>query len=627
MRKGAQKSKPILDLSIMDGIAESPMAEDGEYSEDDEEEEEVGDQTAMEITESLQAQIPTMGQPKGAGDAQGVTENYSLFSNPPNLRSIRQRMFEVEGPIEFGPNEIEQYWPFIDNVWVKNRTNAPSADKTVTTEVYWCRLRKPPGYKPPPPKPTPEGKKPRKKRTREERQCPMALKLIKRGGLVASATVMRAAEKGVTHSHDLDLLDSMKRNTGIMNTARREAEKGFLPSSVFNKLWEEPESMEDAGGKFLKTSDVRNVQCNWRVEHPHVVLRSYDTSNHGGNPQKGEHKRRPGRPQKDSLTPRGVKKAQPAPLLAGALLPPDTLYYPHHAREFLELYMPDPKFHRDLPHLTLTYASSLDARISLAPGMQTAISGPESKAMTHYLRSRHDAIMIGVRTALSDDPALNCRLEGAGGYGRHGWHFQPRPIIIDPNARLPIRPDMRLLRTAAEGKGKAPWIVVSQVARLAPEAVATLKNHGGEYLMVHAPGNRFDWRGVFRILAAEGIKSVMIEGGGSVLSQLLKAENNHLVDSVIITIAPTYLGNAGVNVAPTPAMHGMQPVETRLKDIKWQLMGTHDVILCGKLRTGPAAPALIEGIEAFAQAPEPPDLHQHAMNGNGLVQIGLLNNR
>lgn len=609
----------------MDGVAEpSSLLEDEEYSEDDEEEdEEVGNETAMEIAESIQAQHSMAEQPKDGNNALDSTESYSAFSNPPNLRIVRQRLFDVEDPIDFGPNEVEQYWPFIDNVWVKNRTNAPSADKTVTTEVYWCRLRKPPSYKPPPPKPTPEGKKPRKKRMREERQCPMALKLIKRGGVVSSSTVMRAVEKGVTHSHDLDFLDGMKRNSGIMTTARREAEKGFLPSSIFNKLWEEPGSMEDAGGKFLKTSDVRNVQCNWRVEHPDFVLRPYAGVQPGSDAQKGERKKRPGRPHKNSLTPRSAKKPQPTQPPQPTLFPPDTLRYPQHAREFLEPYLPILQAQRDLPHITLTYASSLDARISLAPGMQTAISGPESKAMTHYLRSRHDAILIGVRTALSDDPGLNCRLEGAGGYGRHGWHFQPRPIIIDPHARLPIRPEMRLLRTAADGKGKAPWVVVSQAARLAPDAVSTLKNHGGEYLMVHAPGNVFDWTGVFRILAAEGIQSVMVEGGGSVLSQLLKAENNRLIDSVIVTVAPTYLGNAGVNVAPTPAMQGMQPVETRLRDIKWQPMGTHDVILCGKLRPDTSAPALIEGIEAFAQASDHSESHRGPANGHGMAQNGL----
>ncbi|KAL9619251.1 MAG: hypothetical protein Q9160_006103 [Pyrenula sp. 1 TL-2023] len=608
-----------------------PMVEDEEYSENDEEEEEVeegveiGDETAMEIAESAKAQEPSSENFEGESGGQEATEGQSLFSNPPNLRTMRQRMFDVEDPVEFGPAELEQYWPFIDNVWVKNRTSAPSADKIVTTEVYWCRLRKPPSYKPNPPKQATEGtegRKTRKKRIREERHCPMAMKVMKRGGVVTTSTIVRGVEKGVTHSHDLEFIDGIKRNSGIMNTARREAEKGYLPSSVFNKLWEEAQSMEDAGGKFLKTSDVRNVQCNWRVEHPDEVLRPHRRSANIGDSNLEIPRKRPGRPSKNKLTPRSLKKPESVPA-PPSQLPSDTLRYPLHAREFLTPYLPVLNPDRQFPHVTLTYASSIDARISLAPGLQTAISGPESKAMTHYLRSCHDAILIGVRTAISDDPGLNCRLEGAGGYGGYGWNYQPRPIIIDPHARLAIRPDMRLLRTAAEGKGKAPWIVVSEGARMAPAAVSTLKNHGGEYLMVHAPGNVFDWSGVFRILASEGVRSVMVEGGGSILSQLLKSENSHLVDSLIVTIAPTYLGNAGVNVAPTPALQGMRPVQTRLQDIKWQPMGTDDVILCGKLKSNATAPTLIEGIEAFAQAPDHPSSQQQPTNGHMPAQNGL----
>src|SRR5947207_2217592 len=63
------------------------------------------------------------------------------------------------------------------------------------------------------------------------------------------------------------------------------------------------------------------------------------------------------------------------------------------------------------PHVTLTYAASLDSSISLSPGTQTHLSGHLSKAMTHYLRSRHSAILIGVGTAAVDDPGLNCRLD------------------------------------------------------------------------------------------------------------------------------------------------------------------------------------------------------------------------
>ena len=605
----------------MEDLEVSTPLEEGDY--DDSDSEDAGDETAMEIAESLEARDTPNNNDKngveGLSHSQSEPSDYSMFFNPPNLRTVRQRMFDVEDPIEITQTEFDHYFPFVDNVWSKNRTSQANPNGDVATDWYWCRLRKAPSWRPSEPRPTPEGKKSRKKRPREERTCPMSMKVVRRDGMVPTYTILRGVAKEVKHSHDLDYMDNTKRNRGIMNIARREAEKGFLPSSVFAKMWEEPEKMIDAGGKFMKVSDVRNTQYHWRLEHPDVTLRAHEGYQYKNGTSLASHvpgKRGPGRPPgprtpgpkpqsfRSSQTASNAPPLQPTPSYPFPL-PSNTLRYPPHARDFLESYLPSSETTVNSPHVTLTYASSLDARISLAPGLQTVLSGPESKAMTHYLRSRHEAIMIGVRTALADDPALNCRLEGAGGYGGFGWSWQPRPIIIDPRARLQVRPELRLLKTAAEGKGKAPWIVVSSSARLPPNAVSYLKGLGGEYLMVHSPSFQFDWTSVFRILASEGIKSVMVEGGGVVLSQLLKAEHSNLVNSVIITIAPTFLGNAGVNVSPTPKVEGTTPVQMRLQDIKWQPMGAEDVILCGKMKQEPQAPPLVEGIENYAaKAPD-----------------------
>lgn len=59
------------------------------------------------------------------------------------------------------------------------------------------------------------------------------------------------------------------------------------------------------------------------------------------------------------------------------------------------------------PFLTLTFAQSLDAKIAGSGGQQLALSCSESMVMTHWLRSKHDAILVGVGTALNDNPQLN----------------------------------------------------------------------------------------------------------------------------------------------------------------------------------------------------------------------------
>ena len=61
------------------------------------------------------------------------------------------------------------------------------------------------------------------------------------------------------------------------------------------------------------------------------------------------------------------------------------------------------------PHVTLTFAQSTDAKIAAIPGKQLILSGDESMQMTHWLRSMHDAILVGIGTALNDDPQLNSR--------------------------------------------------------------------------------------------------------------------------------------------------------------------------------------------------------------------------
>ena len=77
----------------------------------------------------------------------------------------------------------------------------------------------------------------------------------------------------------------------------------------------------------------------------------------------------------------------------------------------------------------------------------------------------------------------------------------------------------------------------------------------------------------------------MIEGGGMVINDLLQPENANLISSVVITVAPTYLGRGGVGVSPAPRhdQTGRPQPALRFQDVKWQPLGG-DVVMCGKLR-------------------------------------------
>lgn len=508
----------------------------------------------------------------------GEAANYSLFDNPPNLARIRRVMFECKDPIEISLDEFETYWPFIDNVWVKQRSNS-SKEGHCTTDYYMCRLRRP-THRSSETRPLPEGKRPRRKRVREGGICNFQIKVVKFEGAYSTVTISRTPGSSTVHSHDLDYIDKVKRNSGLMEFVRKEAVKGYLPSSIYTKFQEKPVKLNEAGGRFFTVTDVRNVSAKWRMQNPEVRLVPHD----GFEYQKGH-----GIVRVHGTTdePKSLSDPNLSNTNLTYPLPPDTLLFPQFDLEFLESYLPNHDEKRQAPHVTLSYASSMDSKISLQPGMQTVLSGPEAKLMTHYLRSRHDAILIGVGTVLADNPGLNCRLEGAGGFGGLGRMWQPRPVIIDPTGRWPVNADCRMLRTAVEGRGKAPWVVVSPGAQIHPQQLMMLKGYGGDYLRIveYNQNWRLRWEAVLRALSSEGIKSVMIEGGGTVLSELLNPEYTDFVDSMVVTVAPTYLGRGGVGVSPDSKRDddGKPNAALNPRDVTWRPLG-QNVIMCGKIR-------------------------------------------
>jgi 2,5-diamino-6-(ribosylamino)-4(3H)-pyrimidinone 5'-phosphate reductase len=241
---------------------------------------------------------------------------------------------------------------------------------------------------------------------------------------------------------------------------------------------------------------------------------------------------------------------------------------------FLDPYLPPcnptdqssgtPKQH-DLPFVTLTYACSLDGMIALAPGVRTSLSGQETKSMTHYLRLKHDAILVGAGTAVADAPSLNCRYPGA------DLDSQPRPVIVDPRGRWQVD-GSAVRRLAEEGRGKEPWVVGlgASGSERVPDLVLSERGDGV-----------IEWEEVLKALKAKGIDSVMIEGGATVINTLLLRPD--LVDSVIVTIAPTWLGQGGLAACPSAITDNGQRVNAaRLSDTAWRQFSA-DAVLCGTL--------------------------------------------
>jgi 2,5-diamino-6-(ribosylamino)-4(3H)-pyrimidinone 5'-phosphate reductase len=240
------------------------------------------------------------------------------------------------------------------------------------------------------------------------------------------------------------------------------------------------------------------------------------------------------------------------------------------------------------PHVTLTYAQSLDGQIALQPGIQTLLSGRETKAMTHYLRTKHDAILVGVGTANADDPGLNSRYSHDGrtmvNFGR-----QPRPFILDPGKSWKVDTCDKVFDLAKKGLGRAPWWITSENVYVNEETgkdqacLNKIWGVGGNHMtagIYEGKRNGVDWEEILQALWRTGIRSVMIEGGATVINDLLREKNQHFISSVIVTIAPIYLGSGGVVVAPPRTYPQKTEVVLPRQNVSWLPFGKDIVMAC-----------------------------------------------
>ena len=174
--------------------------------------------------------------------------------------------------------------------------------------------------------------------------------------------------------------------------------------------------------------------------------------------------------------------------------------------------------------VTLKLATSLDGRIATASGESRWITGPAAREAVHALRADHDAVLVGVETALADDPELIVRLPDYSGK-------QPARVVLDSQLRLPT--ESKLAKTARE----TPTYVVT-----ISDSNNRLTDAGVKVLQVKAVGERPDLQASLDALEAEGIESVLVEGGGQVAASFLRCE---LVDAIEWFRAPIVLGGEG----------------------------------------------------------------------------------
>jgi diaminohydroxyphosphoribosylaminopyrimidine deaminase/5-amino-6-(5-phosphoribosylamino)uracil reductase len=182
------------------------------------------------------------------------------------------------------------------------------------------------------------------------------------------------------------------------------------------------------------------------------------------------------------------------------------------------------------PHVMLKLAVTADGKAGAAGRRPLSITGEAAQARVHLLRAESDAILIGIGTALADDPLLTCRLPGMA-------DRSPVRVVLDGGLRLPL--GSRLVATAAT---IPVWDVTGPSA--VPEQAQALQAKGVDVLPVAAASGRLDLGAVLRLLAQRGITRLMVEGGPTIAAALVAAD---LVDQAIVFRSDKVIGADGID--------------------------------------------------------------------------------
>jgi diaminohydroxyphosphoribosylaminopyrimidine deaminase/5-amino-6-(5-phosphoribosylamino)uracil reductase len=221
-----------------------------------------------------------------------------------------------------------------------------------------------------------------------------------------------------------------------------------------------------------------------------------------------------------------------------------------------------------LPYVSLKLALSLDGRIATRTGASKWVTGPEARAKVQELRARHDAVGVGIGTVLSDDPRLTVRDAALLPSGR-----VPVRIVFDSRLRLPL--GSRIVQTSRE---VPTWVLAGGDA--AEDAEQALVDAGCAVVRVpNSAEGRVDVPAALRLLASQGVVSIMIEGGAELAGSLLASRQ---ADELHAFIAPILLGPRGRPGAVDWAGPDTPAEAPRIVDPRWELCG-RDAYVSGPL--------------------------------------------
>jgi GTP cyclohydrolase II len=173
------------------------------------------------------------------------------------------------------------------------------------------------------------------------------------------------------------------------------------------------------------------------------------------------------------------------------------------------------------PFVVLKYAQTFDGRIATRHGDAKWISGEAERRISHGLRAACDAVLVGVGTAIVDDPQLTVRMVPGP---------SPLRVVLDSSLRLPS--------TARVFDNQTATIVITTASASAGRRAALQARAVGVHVVDAGPRG-VDLACALRRLRELGVASLLVEGGGRVITSFLAEK---LVDRVVLGIAPTIMG-------------------------------------------------------------------------------------
>lgn len=189
------------------------------------------------------------------------------------------------------------------------------------------------------------------------------------------------------------------------------------------------------------------------------------------------------------------------------------------------------------PEVILKIAISADGKIGTRGQGQVAITGESARREVHLMRAEVDAILIGIGTAIEDDPALTVRLPGL-------ESRSPARIVLDRNIRLPENSKL------VTGADRVPLYVAADPSA-DQNRKATLERRGVRFIGTESYGGYVALPELMEDLAAMGMAKVLVEGGAKVARSFLE---DGIVDRIVLLRGPGEVGSEGV-VAPIDPDH------------------------------------------------------------------------